>query len=567
MKELVDMFTGPSFILLPVIIAVLLVVGYYLFKRRTTSPEIHSKGRPQIQSFSSEKTYLLLEGSGLGVFECDFDGDCARSMQWSERMFQLLGLNRAATAPNMALFFSLIYSEDRAAIVNLFQNRSQSDSFECRMRVAGEFRWFRGRKIILADADQGRDLIIGCIEDVHEQKMAQEKIRQMNLSLEEEIKKRTSQLEKTSHAKTRFLANMAHEIRTPLGLILGFAELLTEDRQLGPESKEYVALITKNGEMLYRIINDLLDLSKIEAGKLRFQYSRVLLGDILSDLEKSFSEKSEKQGVELVFENTCSPQETVVTDEIRLKQIIYNLLSNALKFTPKGKIRVHIGKQDSLIVFDIIDTGMGIPESEKATIFNEYVRGELADSDATGTGLGLRLAQNLAVALGGGVRLISSQVGKGSHFQMSFQSDEKKLQEQSERKHDLEMSSQLQSFEVFVLDDNEDNIRLAEIFLRRLGCRVRGFTSPKSLFAEMASATPDLMLLDINMPEMNGFQVFDHLRKIGYQNPIWALTAYSLNEDIKKILDYGFDDYIRKPISIDGMKRKLAFELKERVHD
>jgi CheY-like chemotaxis protein len=152
-------------------------------------------------------------------------------------------------------------------------------------------------------------------------------------------------------------------------------------------------------------------------------------------------------------------------------------------------------------------------------------------------------------------------MGRGSHFRLSFPSNEAKLQQQVEKQRENKRLQKLQELDIFVLDDNEDNIRLAEVFLRRLGCRVRGFTSAKTLFAELTSLTPDLILLDIHMPEMSGFEVFAYLRKIGFKNPIWALTAYSLNEDIQEILQYGFDDYIRKPVTTELLRKKLVAEL------
>jgi signal transduction histidine kinase/ActR/RegA family two-component response regulator len=486
-------------------------------------------------------------------------------------MFELLGFKHEAVQPTVDLFVSLVHPEDRPSFEGYLRkssSKSKSEAHDYRLRVGDLYRWFRVRSFVQFDPTTKEQYVIGSIEDIHDHKIAEERNRTMNVVLENEIQRRTEQLEIANRAKTRFLANMSHELRTPLGLVLGFSELLNENKNLDPETKEYVDLINKNGEILSRVINDLLDLSKIEAGKLRFQYSKVPLTKMIEDLQKMFAERAPTKDIRLQFNNFCGPNEVVVTDEIRLKQIAYNLLSNALKFTDHGTIQVNLGKQNRIYFIDVVDSGIGIPESEKDQIFDEFARGEMADSGRTaGTGLGLRLAQNLAQALGGNVELVSSQVGKGSHFRFTFVSDEGRLQQQTERRQEVSVSSKLNDFEVFVLDDNEDNIRLAEIFLKKLGCRVRGFTSAKSLFAEIVSAEPDLILLDINMPEMNGFEVFDHLRQSGYKNPIWALTAYSLNEDIQAILDYGFDDFIRKPITIDSMKRKLTFELRERTND
>lgn len=550
---------------------ILLFAGVFFFRHYFFRSSAFRRIQKSERILANDKYDVLLKGSGIGVYEWRDLKDRKKPMFWSSRMFELLGFKANSFEPSAEFYFELIHPEDRNKIENSIQNTmsgESADAIECRFRVLTDYRWFRTRRILKGDDQGNLQYIVGSIEDIHEQKMAGERIRQMNVVLEQEIKKRTYQLEVTNNAKTRFLANMGHEIRTPVGLILGFAEILQGNSSLNSEAKEHVHLIVKNGEILSRIINDLLDLSKIEAGKLNFKYSKLNLKDLIQDLEKAFSEQATQKGIRLSFQNLCTDEESVVTDEIRLKQIVYNLLSNAIKFTNQGSIHVALAKKEDFYYIDVVDTGTGISENEKVFIFDEYVQGEVTDAGkTTGTGLGLRLAQNIALALGGNVELVSSQVGKGSHFRMTFRSDPAKLQRQVERKQEFEVSSKLNTFDIFVLDDNEDNIRLAEIFLKRLGCRVRGFTSAKSFFAEMTSLTPDLVLLDIHMPEMNGFQVFDRLREIGYQNPIWALTAYSLNEDIQKILEHGFDDYIRKPISLDGMKRKLTFELKERMHD
>ncbi len=522
--------------------------------------------------FASDKYNLLLAGTRVGVYEWSDLKNWQQPIFWSPRMFEMLKLAPGEFSPTIDQFISLVHPEDREIIKNLLRD-VHSDRvpvpIECRIRVAHGFRWFRIRHVVNSEKSHGELFIVGSVEDIHEQKVADEKLRAMNVVLEDEVEKRTRQLEQANRAKTRFLANMSHEMRTPLGLVLGFSEILESNKSLDSEAQEYVQLIQKNGEILSRVINDLLDLSKIEAGKLKFQYSKVLISNLIEDFESAFTERADKKGLKIVFDNLCDSNQAVVTDEIRIKQVVYNLLSNALKFTDRGAVHLKIGKlQGQTFYIDVLDTGIGIPDSEKDQIFEEFSRGELVEAGhRAGTGLGLRLAQNLAQGLGGRIDLMSSQVGKGSHFRFLFTSEENRLQNQDSRRKEISLKNQLSELSVFVLDDSEDNVRLAEVFLKKMGCSVRGFVSPKSLFAEMNSSTPELILLDINMPEMSGFEVFDRLRSLGYSKPIWALTAYSLNEDIQTILDHGFDDFIRKPISLDSMKKKLAYELRERSHD
>ncbi|PIS10981.1 MAG: hypothetical protein COT73_06390 [Bdellovibrio sp. CG10_big_fil_rev_8_21_14_0_10_47_8] len=520
---------------------------------------------------ANERYNLLLEGSGVGTFEWHRLEDPEKVVFWSDRLYELLGFRPNSFVPTIELFFSLVHPDDREMVEESFRQTIKSGGkipLEFRMRVLTDYRWFRARRMVRSMEKNQSQFLVGSLEDINEQKVSEEKILAMNTNLEEEVKRRTSQVELANQAKTRFLANMSHEMRTPLGLILGFSELLEDAKSLGPEAKEYIRLISKNGEILSRVINDLLDLSKIEAGKLVFQYSKIKLQDLVDYFHKAFVDQAASKKVALSIQNLCPDDEFIVTDEIRLKQIVYNLLSNALKFTDSGSVHMTIGKRGETYYLDVVDTGIGIPVHEKAKLFQEYVRGELATSSgATGTGLGLRLAQNLARRLGGNVELVTSQVGKGSHFRATFQSDESQLMTASEQHRENVASTNLESILIYVLDDNEDNVRLAEIFLKKLKCQVRGFVSYQDLLSEVNKKSPDLILLDIHMPEKNGFEVLDLLKAESYEGLVWALTAYGMNEDVERIKEHGFDDYIRKPITIDGMRKKLSNEFKERFHE
>jgi signal transduction histidine kinase/ActR/RegA family two-component response regulator len=518
-----------------------------------------------------EKYRLLLSQSHIGIYEWRRMKSRQATMLWSTRLFEFLGFSPHAFEPAVEFFLTLVHPDERPKFIRLFRSQSSSFSredlqFDARLRVKSEYRWFRIQNI-LSDQNSSDSFMLGIVEDIHEQRQSEERNKHLNENLEKEIKRRTLQFEQASNAKTRFLANASHEMRNPLGLLLGFSELLSESANLDQDSREYIRLIRKNGEILSRIINDLLDLSKIEAGKIQFQYSLISIQQLFDDLIKNFTEQALAKGIRLHVSNHCPPQEMVVTDEVRLRQIIYNLVSSAIQLTEHGEIRLVLSKKDQVYHMDLIDTGSSIRVEKRNSVLSDFSKIRLSEDVQAGTSLGLHLAFNLAQALGGSLELISSPASRGSHFRLTFFSDKQRLQKQSERLKDVQNSSKLSHFEIFVLDDNSDNIRLAEIFLKKLGCRVRGFVSPRTLLAEMASAEPDLILLDINMPEMNGFEVFDRLRQSGYKKPIWALTAYGLNEDIQAILSHGFDDYIRKPIGIESMKRKLILELRENRDD
>lgn len=526
------------------------------------------KNEAEILRATKEKYDLLIEASGFGVFEWKNLEDPG-TFVCSPRMLEICGLDPNGSRVTFDIFRELVHPEDRALLRWDSSSQQQGRFLEYRFLVRDQFRWFRTRRVIKFDENGGPVYMIGSVEDIHDHRLGEEKLRAMNQTLEEQVRKRTLQLETANEAKSRFLAHMSHEIRTPLGLILGFSELLAGNQSLNQEAHEYLNLIVKNGEILSRVVNDLLDLSKVEAGRLKLLFGDLRLSDLLFETQCAFQEKAQSKGLQFHFENRVEPDRRLVTDEIRLKQVIYNLLSNALKFTDKGSVSVICSEREAGRVFclDVVDTGVGIPLNEQERVFGEYMRTEWADSTRTmGTGLGLRLAKSLAQAMGGDLELVFSAPQQGSHFRLTFlnQQEENPFAESARMDDEID-GVDLKGTSVFVLDDNVDNIRLAQIFLQKLGCSVRGFTDPWGLIDAALHEQPDLVFLDILMPELNGVEVFKQLRERGYRKSVWALTAYAMNDDIQQILNRGFDGYIRKPISLGNLRRVLVKEVKDRA--
>lgn len=518
----------------------------------------------------NEKYTLLVEGSEVGVMEWPSVRD-KNIVTWSGRLFQLLGYDPHTFHPSFEHFAALIHPEDHDRVQTAFDMALRGQPvgpIEFRVCLqGGRERWFRSRQIVRFDQQQRPVYLVSSIEDIHQQKETEEQLRRVNQTLEEEVRRRVKQLQIADEAKNRFLANMSHEIRTPLGLILGFSELLSGNNSLDTEAKDYVTLISKNGDILSRVVNDLLDLSKVEAGKLQFFFSEFGLDALVEEIRWTFQERAQKKNLSLQFVNETPRGTHVVSDEIRLKQIIYNLISNAIKFTEQGNIDVRFGvlPDRPMYFVDVIDTGIGVPPVERDKIFLEFVRGDMAvRMGSIGSGLGLRLSRNLTQALGGNLELIRSDVGVGSHFRLVFPSQPEKIPSKVAKPVEKAAQDNIEGLRVMVLDDNEDNIRLAQIFLKKLGCKVEGFTQPQPFIQKVIAQPPDLVLLDINMPEMSGFDVFTELRTRGFKNKIWALTAYAMTDDIQQILQHGFEAYLRKPVSLDNLRRKLTFEFKDR---
>lgn len=514
---------------------------------------------------SYEKYDLLLRGSGVGLYEWS-DVDDPKSVVWSDRLYELYGLDPKTQTPGLPVVLDHIHPEDRQALVEDIARTLKDGAgktVEYRMMVNGHYRWFRSRRIAKRNAAGKPLYMIGSVEDIHEHRRNEQFLLDMNHALEEEVGRRTKELEQANEMKNRFLSNMSHEIRTPLGLVLGFAELLSGNPSLDAESREYVGLIVKNGEILSRVVNDLLDLTRVEAGRLKFLHTPVTLRTMFDEVRQTFQEKADGKGLAFKFECAIPAAETAIVDEIRVKQIIYNLLSNSLKFTPDGSISVRCSKEGETYVVDFVDTGIGVAEEDVPRIFEEFMRTEIADSSrTTGSGLGLRLSKILARAMGGDVELVSSEEGRGSHFRFTFHSRRDGAEHGAgvEPIADREFSGRT----VYVLDDNQDNLKLAQVFLEKLGCRVKAMTNPYDFIEITCAEDPELVLLDIMMPEMSGLDVYQVLRERGFSGPIWALTAYALNDDIQQILAHGFDGYIRKPISLNSIRRKLLQEFREK---
>ncbi|MFW7381852.1 MAG: PAS domain S-box protein [Oligoflexus sp.] len=385
-----------------------------------------------------------------------------------------------------------------------------------------------------------------------------------------------------SEAKSSFLANMSHEIRTPLGAILGFSDLLTLPGQSADEQQECIDIIKRNGQLLSTLINDILDLSKVEAGKLVIERQAVKLDNLLEEIRSALNLYAAEKGVLLAIKTIGQMPRMIETDEFRLKQILNNIIGNAIKFTDSGSVTVSLQlvAKDSghhLLYFEVTDTGRGISAEQSEKLFTPFTQADASTSRRYGgTGLGLVLSRKLAKLLGGDVVLLKSEVDVGSTFAISIDPGAVKLSTASQGalagKHgQSELQEVLTGIRILVVDDSADNRLLISRYLQAAGATVTLACNGQEAIHYALSNDYHAILMDVQMPVMDGRSATKELREQGYSRPIIALTAHAMREEKERCLSQGFNDYYSKPIDrtalLTGLQKYAAGKKTEENHE
>lgn len=430
---------------------------------------------------------------------------------------------------------------------------------EYRLRTAnGDYRWAIDAGNPRYDREGNYLGYAGTVFDIHEQKMATVELEKAK----ERAEAAQAEAERANELKSAFLANMSHEIRTPLGAMMGFADLLRDPGVTATERSSYVDILYRNGESLSVIINDILDLSKVEAGHLTLEYVDMEPEQVSQDVVSLLRVKTKEKGLTLESTFDKTTPNSIVADPTRVRQILLNIVGNAIKFTQFGSVKIHgfgckTASGANAICFEISDTGIGITPSQKEKIFEVFTQ---ADGTMTrrfgGTGLGLALSRKLAREMGGDVTLVETVEGVGTKFLVQVEDQpQRRISAEDAAKvetlrHNEDVGEKaLEGIKILVVDDAPDNQQLLWRYLTKQGALVE--TAENGLVgSKLALAgSYDIVLMDIQMPVMDGYSATAKLRESGYAKPIIALTAHAMNEVRRKALNVGYTDHLPKPIN------------------
>ncbi|HLO13926.1 MAG TPA: response regulator [Anaerolineales bacterium] len=462
-----------------------------------------------------------------------------------------------------------LHPEDRTAVIqNVEQSGLTGKPFDMEYRMLardGHIVWFHDQAILVHN-ERGQPLYWqGLKIDITKHQQAEDRIRQLNADLERRVAERTTELERALRAKDEFLANMSHELRTPLNAILGLSESLAEQTAgpLNEKQKKYITTINESGQHLLSLINDILDLAKIESAQIVLNINEVDLKRVCQASLRMIDELAYKKGQHVTLELDESIR-SIWVDERRLKQILVNILSNAVKFTPENGalgLEVRGDQQEKRVMFTVWDHGIGISESDLKRLFQPFVQLDSGLArEATGTGLGLTLVAQMARLHGGSVT-VESQAGKGSRFTVILPwepalATDAALRLRSTGKFRAVKPGAQDRPVILLIEDTRETTVMISDFLEANGYNVLAAREGVTGIDQARVIHPDLILIDIQIPNMDGLEVTRRLRADpNFRTvPIIALTALAMPGDRERCLAAGANDYMSKPVSL----KKLA---------
>ncbi|WP_373032359.1 ATP-binding protein [Sulfurovum sp.] len=369
---------------------------------------------------------------------------------------------------------------------------------------------------------------------------------------EETMRRAKDSAEAANRSKSLFLANMSHELRTPLNAILGFAHLLLKDTHLHNKQKENLETIHNSGKHLLNIINEILEVAKLQAGKIEITNASFDFHGFLNNIVLIFSNRAEAKGLAFKTNDLTPLPQFIIGDEQRLRQVLFNLLSNALKFTEDGSISLHVTFDNNQLSVDIADTGMGIKEDELQLIFKPFEQAKSTQEQKEGTGLGLAITQELVTLMGGKIS-VTSVLNRGTTFSVKLyipQSENGAIVQKAESLDRVLIKKHLKKFKVLIVDDIYENRSLLVQMVQYLGFETSEAEDGMMALQQLKDQKPDIILMDIQMPKMDGYQTIEEIRRgtVNPHIPIVLISANVFEEEQQKAREQGANAFIGKPI-------------------
>lgn len=512
-------------------------------------------------------------------------------VSWSDELFKIFNTEKSNFDPTFEGYLNRLNPEIRAFVQTTIQHSLETGLdyvFENKVKTPHGDRYIYSRGRVIRDANGSPEKLLGTCQDITERKLIESQLMEARKDLEKKVEERTLQLadslqreksakelaENASQAKMQFLANMSHEIRTPMNSILGFSELLM-DEEISETSQDYVNRIRTNGNQLLRLIDDILDLSKFEAGQIPIHKTLINLKSLIDETISSFLPVLTSKGLDLEISYMGDALPRIVTDSHRISQVLNNLLSNSIKFSEKGLIRLTVAAKKISdhklnLVIEIEDQGIGISEEHQKNLFQPFSQGDSSVARKFGgTGLGLALSKRIAESLDGKLELKKSLHGKGSHFLFEIPvetaTQSPPVVKQNSVLPQAEILAKLKDRKILLVEDSPDNAALICHYIKVLGAQVDVATDGIQAVAHASQKKYDCIFMDIQMPGMDGLEATRRIRSQGYKEPIIALTAHALPAEAAKSIQAGCDLHLTKPITLSKFADVLTEQLREDI--